>query len=295
MARKKKEKEEATPETNEEVVSEEATTETNEEVVEKSPEELAIEAALATDDPKVALAELSAVETTDEVLKTVIGTYLALSEALGDEAPATQHALTNLSEFKPAKRKKPKAKKAPKFNEVKILRGLLANEDETEALENVKGMLDDEQVSEELKVVITTYFTLADLGDAIAEPILANALINLKSFGRKRKVSAGGTQSRVDFHVQVDDDKIYTTLCGALAAQGHAKADIVTDEAGKERSRQDIAWRAIRPKLLSEGSVEFDGSTYKSVPLSDDAIQAKRAPKPAAEVVEESTESTEDS
>ena len=147
MARKKKE---PVTETTAEVEPEVETTAEPvvEPVVELTDEEIAIDAALKSDEPLVSLASLAAEETTDDVLKTVIGTYLALMTALGEEAPATNHALANLKSFKPAKKKK--AKKEPKFNELKLLKSAITD-DEID-FDAIKSMLDNDKVSEGLKL-----------------------------------------------------------------------------------------------------------------------------------------------
>ena len=86
MAKKQKEVQEEVA-VNEELTAEELTA-----------EEAALAEALSQDDVVAALTELK--ETATGKLPAFIATYIALKNALGDESPATQNALTNLQTYK---------------------------------------------------------------------------------------------------------------------------------------------------------------------------------------------------
>jgi hypothetical protein len=234
-------------ESNEEVVAEE--------VVLTEEQHLLI-AALESDDVIGNLSVLKDDENTTEKLATLITVYIALQNALGDEAGATANARQNLVNYKPAKvkaakkPKEPKAPKEPKFNERKAL---------VEALEtNTLSVLEqDERISEELKNAIVTYTTLRDLG-TLPEAIIDAALVTLSKFGRGSKSGQGG--ARQSFGVEVNG-VVYSTLTSAISAQGIEKVisgDNKADDA-------DIAWRTIRPKLIKDGIANYNDATYTKV------------------------------
>lgn len=234
-------------ESNEEVVAEE--------VILTEEQHLLI-AALESDDVIGNLSVLKDDENTTEKLATLITVYIALQNALGDEAGATANARQNLVNYKPAKvkaakkPKEPKAPKEPKFNERKAL---------AEALEtNTLSVLEqDERISEELKNAIVTYTTLRDLG-TLPEAIIDAALVALSKFGRGSKGGQGG--ARQSFGVEVNG-VVYSTLTSAISAQGIEKVisgDNKADDA-------DIAWRTIRPKLIKDGIANYNDATYTKV------------------------------
>ena len=279
MARKKAVQEDAVvEETSTEAQSEVETPEVEApDIEEMSYEARLIDNAFQNDDPLGALKNIIDNPETEEVFKTVIGTYLALLSALGDDSPATQHALENMKTFKPAKKKK--AKKAPKpkkFNEVKALRDALSNE-EDEDFESVKALLDHDEVSEDLKVAITTYFTLKDL-EGVDEMVISSAYNNLVNFGRKRK---GAPRNRATFHVDMDGVK-YANLSTAI------HLNYSDDKNDKGQKECDIAWRLIRTALLKGEAIELDDRTYTPVEPSDESVPVVRKKK--EEVTEEAEE-----
>lgn len=232
-------------------------------------EEQAVQDALSADDHITALTDLRDSDVPSDVLKTIIGTFLALTNALGADAPATQHALTNLQNFKSAKvkaAKGPKAPKEPKFNEVAELKKVLAEESP-----NFQPLLDNDKVSDALKIAITTYTTLASL-DGIEQAVVDAAKATLANFGSKgkRKASSGPTE---EFNVEFDG-VTYKNLAAAVYAAGYTK------ELNDKNQREcDIAWRAIRTKLLAAkigDTVEYDGKSYTKVAPSADAIGGTR-------------------
>lgn len=233
---------------------------------ELTTEEMAIHDALNSDDVFGSLAELKTSEKLSDIAKTIISTYIALSNALGEDAPATLHALKNLQEFKSTKVKAPKSKKEPKipkFNEASVLKEILAME-----APDFSSLLENSLVSDGLKIAITTYTTLASIED-IDESVLATSLAGLTNFGKKP--GNRGKPIRTAIHVQAGDT-VYTTLCGALEVNGLTKLEIITDDNGKTRSAQDLAWRTIRPKLVKGESIEYKGVTYSPVKPTDDAV-----------------------
>jgi hypothetical protein len=200
------------------------------------------------------LSELRDAEGTSESLKTLIIVYLALLTALGAEAGATLAALGNLRAYQPAKVKAVKAPKAPKvpvFNEVKALKDALAAE---EPFAELLTLVEDERISDGLKIAIQTYTTLANL--PLDQAIIDGAKDTLARFGKGRT----GTVTRTIFNIEANG-VVYSTLTGAIAAQGIEKVfsteDAKHDDAG-------IAWMFIRPRLLKEdgASVEYNGVVY---------------------------------
>lgn len=273
---------------------EEVQTETVEQVVELTVEEQAVQDALSADDHIGALTQLRDGDVPSDVLKTVISTFLALTNALGADAPATQHALTNLQNFKSAKvkaAKGPKAPKEPKFNEVAELKKVLAEE-----APNFQSLLDNDKVSDALKIAITTYTTLAGL-DNIEQAVVDAAKEALANFGSKgkRKTSSGPTE---EFNVE-SDGVTYKNLAAALRAHGHDN-EVIDLGDGKKARRIDIAWRAVRGKLLAGElgvAIEHAGHTYTKVAPSADAIGGTRGrqKKEEAESTAEATGQAEDS
>ena len=265
--------------------------ETIEEVV---SEELQIVRNAITDDNFEALETIKTAETTAPSLMVLITTYVALLNALGPETGATIHARENLWNYKPPIEKAKKEPKALAFNEVKALKEALAEENSNAALTK---LLADVRISEALSIAIVTYQTLAGV-EGLPEEVTSAAKATLESFGSKSKSGKTRTQSssKAEFHVQVDDDLIYTTLTAALLAQGYSRDKLV----GEKNHREiDVVWRQIRGKLLKECSAELDGKTYKQVPLSDSAIGTERkksvteVPSEAADDVDEVDEVSE--
>lgn len=277
----------------EEVVEQEVeATETQpEQVVELSSEQQAIQDALNADDHIHALTVLKTAEGTSDKLATIIATFLALTNALGAEAPATVHALANLQSYKPEVGKKaksakgPKEPKEPKFNEVAELKKALAAEDDSE----VRALLNNDKVSDALKVVITTYFTLAEL-EGIEQVVVDNAKIALVNYGRKSGRAAPTTAE--DFNVEYAGNT-YKTLSGAIYAAGYTKELV-----GEKRQREcDIAWRAARGKILKAAigeSIESDGKTYTKVAPTDSAIATERSNKKVVDSTEVKAEAEAD-
>jgi hypothetical protein len=251
-------------ESNEEVVVEVAP------VVELNADQLAVQSALASESPENELQQLKDAETTPENLKVLITVYLALAGALGFEAGATIAARTNLEAYTPAKIKVPKEKA---FNEIKALKDTLASE---EFLSELVTLQDDERISDELKIAIQTYVTLANL--PLDQAIIDGAKETLANFGRKGK---SGTRApsgpRVAFGIEVNG-VVFSALTAAIAAQG-----ITKEITGENKSDDaDIAWRTIRPKLLKDGVAEYNGVTYT------------KTDAPATEEPEEPVEKTEE-
>jgi len=261
--------------------------ETTQEVV-LTAEELAVNEALAADNHIGALTELAESELSGPILKTIIKTFIALTNALGSEAPATQHALSNLSNFKSevVKAKKERAKKEPKFNEVAELKKVLAEE-----TPNFESLMGDERVSDVLKTLITTYTTLSGI-EGMDEAVVANAKANLAMHGGKGRKRAASTNPVEEFHVE-SEGVTYKNLAAALRAHGHDNDTIEKD--GKQIRKIDLAWRAVRGPLLKDGKGEFDGKTYTKVAPSPDAIGGTRGrQKKEVDQPETATESEAD-
>lgn len=254
------------------------------ETVELSPEQQAIQDALNADDHIGALTALKTAEGTSDKLATIIATFLALTGALGADAPATQHALANLQSYKPEAAKKAKEPKEPKFNEVAELKKALEVGDDA-----VKALLNNDKVSDALKVVITTYFTLAEL-DGVEQAVVDNAKVALVNYGRKSGRSASAPVEA--FNVE-SDGVVYTNLAAALRAHGFNN-DTVT--IGEKTGRSiDFAWRAVRGKLLKDGVGTYNGKTYTKVAVTEGAIGGTRGrQKKAEDTVEETTTEAED-
>jgi hypothetical protein len=255
--------------------------------VELTVEEQAVQTALSADDHIEALTNLRDSDVPGDVLKTVISTFLALTNALGADAPATQHALTNLQNFKSAKvkaAKGPKAPKEPKFNEVAELKKVLAEESP-----DFQPLLDNDKVSDALKIVITTYTTLAGL-ESIDQAVVDTAKSALANFGSKSKRKTSGPTE--EFNVE-SGGIIYKNLAAALRAHGHDN-EVIEIGDGKKARKIDIAWRAVRGKLLAGElgtAIDHAGHTYTKVAPSADAIGGTRGRQKQAEV--ESTDETE--
>lgn len=256
----------------EEVVEQAEVEQQEAQAVELTAEEQAVQDALSADDHISALTSLRDSDVPSDTLKTIISTFLALTNALGADAPATQHALSNLQNFKSAKVKAPKGPKAPKepkFNEVAELKKVLAEE-----TPNFQPLLDNDKVSGELKIAITTYTTLAGL-DGIEKSVVDAALATLANFGSKGKRKVSGPTE--EFNVE-SDGVTYKNLAAALRAHGHDN-ELVDIGDGKKARRIDIAWRAVRSKLLAGElgvAVEHAGKTYTKVAPSADAIGGTR-------------------
>lgn len=254
-------------------------------------EEQAVQDALSADDHLSALSALRDSDVPSDVLKTVISTFLALTKALGVDAPATQHALTNLQNFKSAKVKAPKGPKAPKepkFNEVAELKKVLAEE-----TPDFQPLLDNEKVSDALKIAITTYTTLASV-EGIEQSVVDSAKAVLVSFGSKGRRSAS-TGTVQDFNVE-SEGVTYKNLAAALRAHGHDNEVIELGD-GKRARRIDIAWRAVRGKLLAGElgiTVEHGGHSYTKVAPSADAIGGTRGRQKKEEAPVDSTDNDGD-
>ena len=233
---------------------------------------------------------INTVDGASNKLVVMIATYLALSTALGADAGATKHAYQNLWNYKPEVEKAAKAKKEPAFNEKKALKDALASENVDESLVSLLG---DERISSDLNIAIVTFRTLSALPD-LPEEVLAAAKATLESFGSKPGKGKSSHANREAFHIEANGI-VYTTLAGALEANGNSKTELV----GEKKHRQlDIAWRATRGKILAEGVAEYNGVTYTKVAVSDNAIGIvrKAADKPVNESanVEESNDNADD-
>jgi hypothetical protein len=242
-------------------------------------EELLTFDAVHSADPLTALTEVKSAEGVSDILITVISTYIALFNALGGDAPATQHAFENVKNFKSAAVKAPKAKKEPKakaFNEVAALRKLIAEQGD------VKTLLDNPAVSDELKVAITAYTTLADI-PGIDQAVLDHTYGQLVNFGKKGGSRVAANRAE-DFNVTFEG-KNYKTLSGAIYAAGYTKE--LND---KNQRFCDVAWRAARTLILKAAigdTVESDGKSYAKIAPSDDSIGTTRTVSVSADVTEE--------
>lgn len=277
----------------EEVQAEETIEEVGQETAESAPltaEEQSVQDALSADDHIAALNDLRDSDVPSDVLKTIIATFLALTKALGADAPATQHALTNLQNFKSAKvkaAKVPKAPKEPKFNEVAELKKVLAEE-----TPNFQSLLDNDKVSDALKVVITTYTTLSGL-EGIEQAVVDAAKESLVNFGSKGKRSGSGVPKE-DFNVE-SEGVTYKNLAAALRAHGHDNEFVEVGD-GKKARRIDIAWRAVRGKLLAGElgtAVDHAGHTYTKVAPTADAVGGTRGRQKKESDVETTVEAEE--
>lgn len=247
--------------------------------VEATTEEKMVADAVNAADPIAALTEVKSATGVSDILVTIISTYIALSNALGADAPATQHALENVKSFKSTVVKAPKAKKEPKvkaFNEISALRKII-NE-----YGDVKALLDNVEVSDELKAAITAYTTLAEI-PGIDQAVLDHTYAQLVNFGKKGTRSTG---PRASFYVKAGDT-VYTTLCGALDASGIKKGMLSSPNSdGKVKDLQDVAWRSIRPKLLKGESVVYNEVEYSATEPTVDAVSVVSKFKPIEKPVE---------
>jgi len=240
-------------------------------IEELTEEQQAIANALIVEDHITALKELQA--RSSERLATVIATFLALSAALGDGAPATQHALANLQEYKPEIAKAPKE---PKFNEGKELTAALVSEKSVEALSKLK---DDKRVSAPLNIAITTYLTLIGI-EGIGQAVIDAAKITLQNFSKKAGKSSPA--NREQFNVKTSDGKIYNNLTAALEGNGIHKGTII-EVNGKKHDVRDWVWRQVRPRLLADGVATYKDVTYTKVEVSPNAIGSIRKAAPVVE------------
>ena len=243
--------------------------ESNEEVIVEDREEVALTeeqhlliAALESDDVIGNLSVLKDDEGTTEKLATLITVYIALQNALGDDAGATVNARQNLVNYKPAKvkaAKKPKEPKAPKerFNERKALAEAL----ETDSL-STSGLIDDERISEELKNAIITYITLRSLD--LPEAIIDTAKITLAKFGRKGTTKTQNTEA---YSVEVNG-VVYSTRSKAVRAQGFGTELVMVGD--KERKAEDLAWRSISSQFNKNDTAVYDNVTYTKVAKVED-------------------------
>ena len=263
---------------------EQATEQATEQVL--SPMQQRIKDVFDSDKVVEGLSELKQTEGLDTRLVVMLTTYLALSNALGADAPATQHAQTGLLAWEPAKTKEKATKvvKELKFDDGKEARAVLSGEPDN-VIAGLQALLNHERVTDALKILITTYVTLVGI-EGIDEAVIANARSQIESFGKKRPgVRPGGTT----FHIS-DEKNTYTNFATALRANGHTDDTIEVN--GKQIRKIDIAWRACRKTLLDIGTVEYDGVTYYKVPMLPEAIQGVRpGRKPTTEesTTEEST------
>lgn len=243
-------------ESNEEVIEEVIV-----EVVALTEEQHLLIAALESDDVIGNLSVLKDDEGTTEKLATLITVYIALQNALGDDAGATVNARQNLVNYKPAKvkaakkPKEPKAPKEPKFNERKALAEAL----ETDSLAILEQ---DERISEELKNAIITYITLRGLD--LPEAIIDTAKITLTKFGRK---STTKTQNTEAYSVEVNG-VIYSTRSKAVRAQGFGAELVMVGD--KERKAEDLAWRSISSQFNKNDTAVYDNVTYTKVAKVED-------------------------
>lgn len=218
-------------------------------------------AALESDDVIGNLSVLKDDEGTTEKLATLITVYIALQNALGDDAGATINAHQNLVNYKPAKvkaakkPKEPKAPKEPKFNERKAL---------TEALEtdSLDTLVDDIRISEELMNAIITYTTLRDLD--LPEAIVDAAKATLASFGRKGTTRTQNTEA---YSVEVNG-VVYSTRSKAVRAQGFGAELVMVGD--KERKAEDLVWRSISSQFNKNDTAVYDNVTYTKVAKVED-------------------------
>jgi uncharacterized protein YutE (UPF0331/DUF86 family) len=235
--------------------------ESNEEVIVEvvlTEEQHLLIAALESDDVIDNLSILKDDEGTTEKLATLITVYIALQNALGDDAGATINAHQNLVNYKPAKvkaAKKPKEPKAPKFNERKALAEAL----ETDSLST---LIDDERISEELKNAIITYTTLRNLD--LPEAIIDAAKITLAKFGRKGTTKTQNTEA---YSVEVNG-VVYSTRSKAVRAQGFGAELVMVGD--KERKAEDLVWRSISSQFNKNDTAVYDNVTYTKVAKVED-------------------------
>ena len=249
------------------------------EAIQMTAEEQLVYAAVNSADPLVALTDVKSTEGVSDILVTIISTYVALFNALGGDAPATQHAFENVKNFKSAAVKAPKVKKEPKakaFNEVAVLRKLIAEQGD------VKTLLDNPEVSDGLKVAITAYTTLADI-PGIDQAVLDHTYGQLVNFGKKGSSRATPVRTE-DFNVAFEG-KNYKTLSGAIYAAGYTK-----EMNDKNQRFCDVAWRSARNLILKAAigdTIESDGKSYTKIAPSDDSIGTTRTVQAIAEATAE--------
>jgi hypothetical protein len=211
-----------------------------------------------------------------EQLAILITVYLSLQSALGDDAPATQAALNNLTTFESGKVKPVKEKKPPKekvFNEIKELRKALSAEiitDEDGAIISdmhtaLYTLEEDERITPELLTALVSYRTIYN-NDSLPDAVHNYAFNTLQSFGGKRKTATGDRkpmQFQPEYEIEVvGDEARYPTLSAALRAAGFAQT--TTDADGKviwahawSRVMNQIKKNQSGTYILPETGVEY--------------------------------------
>ncbi len=264
MARKQKEVQEEVV-TNEEPTAEEPTAE-EPTAEEPTAEETALEHALAQDDVVAALTELK--ETATGKLPAFIATYIALKNALGDESPATQNALSNLQTYKTEVGKPAKEAKAKVFNEKTALATALKEGGDLKALQ------DDSRISEKLKALLVTYSTLAAIEDEALAPSVELAFSQLRAYASKSKslsnknsTRLGQTSVRLKTKVVTKDGQTFVaaTLAAAIRLLGNEDKEYVLK-----------AWKQIGTAKFKAGEViDFEGHQFS---LTDEGIETPTEP-----------------
>ena len=222
-------------------------------VVELTKEQHLLIAALESDDVIGNLSVLKDDEGTTEKLSQLITVYIALQGALGDDAGATINAHQNLVNYQPAKVKKPKEPKVPKFNESKALKDALES-DELDIL------VQDERISDDLKNAIITYTTLRDLG-TLPEEIVDAAKETLARFGKKTGSRSTSGPKEI-YNVEVNGIT-YANRTEAVKAQGYGEELIKIGD--KEHRAVDVVWRKISAQFVKNDVAIYDNITYTKV------------------------------
>lgn len=226
---------------------------------------------------KGTLADLQGNELVTEKLSMLITVYTSLLGVLGADSPATINALNNLKAYEPdkvKKAKKEKGEKIPKFNEGKEVRAIFGDEalDDAGKLDKIKALQDDERISEELKVAITTFITLLGI-DGIPEQAVELTRDVLLGWGKKGKVKSSSSDraepvKQPPYGIVVDGDEsvVYKNRTEAVRALGYDKKTFVGDS---KISTELKAWQSITRGLHSEkGEATYDGHTFKRVDAS---------------------------
>ena len=262
---------------------------TAEEAVQEEPtaEEAALAEALSQDDVVAALTELK--ETATGKLPAFIATYIALKNALGDESPATQNALSNLQTYKTDVVKPAKEPKAKVFNEKTALAAALKEQlPESEDVQKditpkLRELQEDARISEKLKALLVTYLTLAAIEDEALAPSVELALTQLRAYASKSKSLAnknstrlGQPSVRLKTKVVTKDGQTFVaaTLAAAIRLLGNEDKDYVLK-----------AWKQIGTAKFKAGEViEFEGHKFS---LTDEGIETPT--EPAVEGLDETS------
>jgi hypothetical protein len=217
------------------------------------------------------LESLQGDENISDKLNNLLTIYLALANAIGKEAPATQEAFNNLTTFKSdkVKIKKVKVAKEKTFNEGKVIRDVIVtsvlNGDES-ALSALKELLEDERISPELNIAITTYMALVESPN-IPEPIIASTFDKLRTWGRKgNKISTGERKPIVlqPSHIIEYAGENYANLSDALRAAGYDNKDSdKTSESSKAWNKAwNKAWSTVNTTIKKNGVADYEDHTF---------------------------------